>query len=57
MPILKNKAMYKKQNDPELILEMQIHVWEWCHRQMAKKVEVVNKINTLSISSIKQKLK
>jgi len=48
--------MYKKENDPELKLLMAFHVHLWVLKQIAKKVEKVDKINTSSISSVKQKL-
>lgn len=48
--------MYKKQNDPDLKIEMAFHVHLWVLKQIEKKVEKVYKINTSSISSVKQKL-
>ena len=48
--------MYKKQNDPNLKIEMAFHVHLWVLKQIEKKVEKVYKINTSSISSVKQKL-
>ena len=48
--------MYKKQNDPDLKVEMAFHVHLWVLKQIENKVEKVDKINTSSISSIKQKL-
>jgi hypothetical protein len=53
---LKVKTMYKNKDDQELALEMNTHLWLWANKQIAKKVEYVEQINPLSISSIKQKL-
>jgi hypothetical protein len=49
--------MYKKENDPELKLEMAFHVHLWVLKQIEKPIEKVEKINTCSISSVKQRLK
>lgn len=48
--------MYKKENEPDLIVEMKFHTHLWVLNQIAKKKEQVKQINTNSISSVKQKL-
>jgi len=41
----------------QIQLEMICHVQLWAKKQIAKENQLVDKINHLSISSIKQKLK
>jgi hypothetical protein len=48
--------MYKKENDPDLKIEMAFHVHSWVFKQISKPIEKVDKINTSSIASVKQRL-
>lgn len=48
--------MYKGKDDLQIYLESVCHTQAWAKRQIEKKVETVEQINLLSISSLKQKL-
>jgi len=49
--------MYKGKDELQNYLIAQCRLHEWIKKKIAKKVESVDKINTLSISSVKQRLK
>jgi len=49
--------MDKEKDSLQIWLESECKIQAWAKKQIAKKVETVKEINTLSISSIKQKLK
>jgi len=49
--------MYKGKDDLQIYLESVCNVQAWAKKQIEKNKEKVEKINTFSISSIKQKLK
>lgn len=46
----------KEKDALQIWLETECRIQQWAKKQIAKKTEKVEKINTLSISSIKQKL-
>jgi len=48
--------MYKGKDDLQNYLIAQCRLQEWIKKQISKKVEKVDKINTSSISSVKQRL-
>ena len=48
--------MYKGKDDLQNYLIAQCRLQEWIKKQIAKKVEVVEKINIHTIKSVKQKL-
>lgn len=49
--------MYKGKDDLQNYLIAQCRLHDWIKKQIEKKIEKIDKINTLSISSVKQKLK
>ena len=49
--------MYIGKDDLQNYLIAQCRLHEWIKKQVAKKVEGVDKINTLSINSVRQRLK
>jgi hypothetical protein len=49
--------MYKGKDNLQNYLIAQCRLREWVKKQIAKPIEKVDKINTMSISSVKQRLK
>lgn len=48
--------MSKEKDELQIWLESECKIQAWCKKQIAKKVELVDKVSPFSISSVKQKL-